>query len=147
MKLNYARRTAAVIAILMGALAPVAAAGPFAGIASAATSTISYNSYNGTFSGSGFTPGGQVRVQEQVGTTLVGSTTVTASLKVIHCYRYPEEPPDCVTINPGGLISGTLSPNPGNTLGCAVTLTGTVSATDLATGNVVSEPVTWMGLC
>ena len=46
-----------------------------------------------------------------------------------------------------GQIIGWLFPNPTNTLGYVQTVTGTVSATDLATGSVVSEPVTWMGLC
>jgi len=138
MKLHHARRTAAVIATLMAALASVAAAGPLAGTASAAPSpTISYHPDTAAFSGSGYTPGGQVHVIETVNQTIIGSTTVTAS-PPCNPWGYCPKP---------GQIIGWLLPHPGNTLGCAQTVTGTVTATDATTGSIASEPVTWMGLC
>jgi len=138
MKLNHARRAAAVIAILMAALASVAAAGPLAGIASAATPpTISYYPLTGAFLGSGYTAGGHVFVTETVNHVIIGSTTVTASSPCtpwVYCGK------------PGQII-GWLLPNPTNTLGCGWMETGTVSATDLTTGSIASEPVTWVGPC
>ena len=146
MKLNHTRRTAAVFAVLLGGLVSIAAVGPLAGVASAATSsTISYNWLTGGVSGSGFTPSGKVFVQVMEGTTVLGSATAWASRPRIFCIpARPGEPRDCEETSPGGQFGATL---PTLALGCAGTATGTVSATDLTTGSVVSEPVTWYGMC
>ena len=147
MKLNRTRRTALFFTSLCG-LATIAIAGPLAGAASAATSpTISYN-FGGNFSGSGFTPGGLVYVQEQVGTTVIGSTTVRASEPHYFCYYIAEDHTwECETITPGGTIAGTLSPDPEASLSCGVMESGTVSAKDETTGAIANLPETWVGMC
>ena len=141
MKSHRARRITGAVAVLLGALASITVAGPLAGVASAATApTISYK-YPGQVSGSGFTPGGQVRVQETEGTTVLASTTVTATKPSVYCYPFI----GCFQATPGGNISATL-PYPGIPQ-CNVAVYGTVSATDLTTGSVASTPAAWVTIC
>ena len=137
-------RVAPVLAgLLLCGLTSIATLGPLAGTASAATSpALSYSSVTGELSGSGFTSGGQVVVRELQGTSVLASITATATKPVVDCY-YPGH---CVLI-PGGYIKASVYPNPAVTLGCAMTETGTVTATDSATGSVASEAVTWEGMC
>lgn len=149
MKFHHTRRTAGIIAVLLGGLASVASVGPLAAVASASTSpTISYSQGSSQVTGSGFTPGGQVVVREWLGSTLLSYTITKASQPRMFCPPPPPgEPRDCYPITDGGQIVATLSVDPMGTLGCGWTETGTITATDSATGIVVSEPVTWIGMC
>jgi hypothetical protein len=152
MKLNRAPRAAAVISVLLGGLT-IAAFGPLAGTASADTSpAISVTSpppyTSWSVSGSGFTPGGTVLVQEKEDSgAVVSSATVTASRSVLRCQHFPEEPPECSQYG-GGLFSTTLPlAVPVWELNCGQFYYGSVIATDLTTGIVASEPWEELGFC
>jgi hypothetical protein len=138
--LNRARRTATAIALVLCGLGSIAILGPFAGVASAATSptiTVTSSVISGedvAISGSGFTPGGRVSAQLKEGTTVLASSTVTAFTGYIG-WMY---------VGYAGQVKASL-PTP--YVNCGGTVYGTVVVTDLSTGSAVSDPVSWWGMC
>jgi hypothetical protein len=93
--------------------------------------------------GTGFTPTGQVRVQSYAGTTLLSSTSVTASAQTLVCATGGVKPV-CHYVG-GGRFGMALPVDSG--LACDATAAGTVTATDLSTGLATSKPITWVGPC
>jgi len=89
----------------------MAAAGPLAGTASAATSPgISIDWSDNQVTGYGFTPGSQVTVQEWWPDEQYYSfATTTAAHEKIACTHPPDEPPDCFVVTYAGDIAVTLS--------------------------------------
>lgn len=145
MKLNHARHAAIVIAVC--GLASMAAAGPLAVAASAATSpAISFDETNGQVTGSGFTPGSQVTVQESwPDEQYRSSATTTAAYEKISCTHPPGEPPDCFVVTPAGYIAVTPSA-PWASLNCAWPYPVTITGTD-STGKTATLQTTWTGMC
>ena len=149
--MNIHHRTGTVITgLLLCGLAAAASIGPFAGVASAATSpSITATLIEGgpavQIAGSGFTPGGHVQVEAESGTTVISSASVVASEPVSTWVCVDGLKPACheVTI-PGGTFQTTLELQ---SLGCAGVAQDTVTATDLSTGDVTSEAVMEVGLC
>jgi hypothetical protein len=143
MNLNI-RRTACIFAMLLGGLASIALFVPLAGVASAATSptiTVTSSVISGediAISGAGFTPGGRVSAQLKEGTTVLASTTVTASNGWWNGYV------GWVWIGGAGQVKASL-PTP--YVNCGGTEYGTVVVTDLSAGSAVNDPVSWFGMC
>jgi hypothetical protein len=152
MNLIHHCRTATVISgFLLCGLASAVSLGPLAGVASAATSpTITVPAatvgIDLPVAGSGFTPGGQVHLEVDSGTVGVPSTStnVVASEPTSTLVCGYGVKPSCheVTV-PGGQFHTTVALS--NT-GCG-SAAGTVKATDLSTGSVVSEPIVWTTMC
>jgi hypothetical protein len=125
--------------------------GPLQGIASATPAspaiTIKWSGTTPYVSGSGFTPGGEVKVEVGSGTAVIFSANVAATEPI---------PPSLICVDgvkpichefpglPGGVVSVALQLPP---LGCAVLESAPVTATDLATGRVASTAVEWEGFC
>jgi len=148
MKFHRARRTTAVRAILAVGLALIAVAAPLSGVASAATPpVISVDWTNwGQVTGSGFTPGSQVTVQEWwPDEQYYSSATTTAAHEKISCTHPPGEPPDCFVVTPAGYIAVTPSA-PWASLNCAWPYPVTITATD-STGNTATLQTTFTGMC
>lgn len=151
MNLIHRCRTGTVITgFLLCGLAAAASLGPLAGIASAATSpTITAPSPTVNISlpvqGSGFTPGGQVRLVLDSGTAVVSSTNVVASEPSSYLVCVYGVKPVCHQVTtPGGQFQATLALS---NLGCGGSAAGTVMATDLSTGSVASDPIVWTTIC
>jgi hypothetical protein len=116
-----------------------------AGAAWAASPTIKAtigSTDNVNVTGSGFTPGGQVHVQLDAGTTVISATNVAANLPSLTCTRGGLKP-FCVSF-PGGYFATSLIPSQ---LGCGEVANGLVQATDLATDLTTEEPISWVGAC
>jgi hypothetical protein len=152
-RLNKAR---ARVATAVAALCTIASVGLLASPASAATPTLTVRCPWGascSVTGSGFTPGGTVQVQDFVGTASLSSYTVTASPSTLSCVTGLK--PICHQVGGGG-ISTTLLPDPN--LSCpgpfnesppppGSTAAGTVTVTDVKTGSSASAAVTLVGPC
>jgi hypothetical protein len=148
--IHRCRPASVITGFLLCGLASAVSLGPLAGVASAATSptTTGPSSTIGNslpVEGSGFTPGGQVRLEVDSGTAVVSSTNVVASEPdSIEVCVHGVKPVCHEVIIPGGRFQTTVALS---NLGCAVIAHGTVKATDLSTGRVASEAISWEGGC
>ena len=120
-------------------LAMVPAWGASAAAAAAASPSITWTTANGSMSGTGFTPGGQVLIQEDLGSPVTGSTVmfstnVTASQTRTTLVCKPAPQPFCTHVTiPGGGFTTTVPNPPGNP--CTSTGDAYLVATDRATGS------------
>jgi hypothetical protein len=150
MNIHRGRAATVLTGLLLSGLAAAASIGPFPGVASAATSpSITVTFIEGgpsvQVTGTGFTPGGEVSVDADSGTTVISSANVVATESVSTVVCVTGVKPSChvVTI-PGGKFQTTVELQ---WLGCAGEAQDTVTATDLSTGSVASVAVTNVGLC
>lgn len=148
MSFNSPRRAATVIAgLLLCGLTSITALGPLAESASAATSpaiTVSSSNLDAvSVNGSGFTPGGQVRVELDAAWGVVSAANVVATepSSTWACV-YGVKPVCHLVTLPGGQFSTFLTVG-----GCGGSMNGTVKATDLSTGAAASEPTTVNFIC
>jgi hypothetical protein len=148
--IHRCRAATVITGFLLCGLAAAAGLGPFAGVASAATSpTIAAPSPTIDISlpvqGSGFTPGGHVHVEVDFGTAVVSSTNVVASESSSSWVCVYGLKPVCHEVTfPGGHFQTALALS---NLGCGGSAAGTVKATDLSTGSVASESIVWTTMC
>jgi hypothetical protein len=143
--LGRLKKAKAVVAVAAASACLIASVGLLASPASAASAALTVNcpaGSNCTVTGNGFTPGGQARVQDFVGTALVSSFTETASPSTLVCFG--SNPRVCRSVGGGG-FSITLLPDPN--LACGASAAGTVQATDIKTGSSASAAVTLVGPC
>jgi hypothetical protein len=96
-------------------------------------------------SGTGFTPGGQVRVEQDAPWGVVATDNVVASEPHTDLVCGYGVHPVCKWVTfPGGTFTALLT----STLpGCGGAVNSTVKATDLSTGAVASEPTTVVYMC
>jgi hypothetical protein len=150
MNIHRCRTARVITGLLLPGLVAAASIVPLAAAASAATSpsiTVTLNDGGPGIqvTGSGFTPGGDVSVEVESAATVISSAEVVAtdSSSVTVCV-YGVKPSCHVVTIPGGQFETTLTLQ---SPGCGGEVQDTVTATDLSTGSVVSEAVTYVGLC
>jgi hypothetical protein len=150
MNIHRCRTATVITGLLLCGLATAVSIGPLTDVASAATSpSITATLIDGgpsvQIAGSGFTPGGQVRVEVDSGTAVISSTNVVASESSSSWVCVDGVKPACHEITiPGGAFETTLELQ---SLGCGAVAQDTVKATDLSTGSLASEAVLSVGFC
>jgi hypothetical protein len=130
--------------VLFTGLTSIAAIGPLASSALAASPTVTISCTTPdscTVHGSGFTPSGTVLAQGYASSTLFSSSYLTASPAQKVCTGGLH--PYCYWV--GGFINARLPVDTG--LACGATAAGTARYTDETTGLAASAPVTWVGPC
>lgn len=138
---RWRRRVVMLAAALALPLAAVAQASPALAATPQVTITCAATN-NCTATGTGFTPSGTVQVQALAGTTVFSASSLAASGPTQVCVQALK--PHCTTL-PGGTFTAALPIDYG--LACNATAAGTMQYTNVASGAVVSKPVTWTGPC